>query len=438
MLSMPKPIIYISSTIYDFRDLRSALKYWLEELGYQVFLSEFNDFRKPIDDSSYNACLRSVESASYFILLIGARVGGFYDSSKNVSITRMEYRKAYDLLLSGRLKLITFVRESVWTVREDRKSLHNLLLQEYIKNKELNEDDVSLIKNHSSSLINDANSIFDFLNEAGRVNEMKEAVTGKGNFPPGNWIHTFNTFHDVIQTLEKEFGTELNLGVVALITNLKREILSNLASLTDKTHDGNIHLHTWLADFSRKSLTGDMDDSTVMPSRYVTWLVMYLIHFLTKSPGIGLSCQFIDHALTSGHFLEHDLETNTYRIGLLHGALFEVKENIDRLNAMLNTCGLEYLKSFMDKYSPKRNPQLRVDDSEFSIPNSELMFPLACYDCELNIAELCVAIYKAIDGDFTKISNLRIRAANPIEKEAAQLAKENPTIEEISAWIDTL
>ena len=52
-ISTGKPEIYISSTVYDFRDLRSALKYDLEQLGYAVHLSETNDFPKPVDANSY-------------------------------------------------------------------------------------------------------------------------------------------------------------------------------------------------------------------------------------------------------------------------------------------------------------------------------------------------------------------------------------------------
>ena len=44
-----RPKIFISSTIYDFKYLRSSLKYWFEELGYNVQLSEFNDFKKDLD-----------------------------------------------------------------------------------------------------------------------------------------------------------------------------------------------------------------------------------------------------------------------------------------------------------------------------------------------------------------------------------------------------
>jgi hypothetical protein len=62
-------------------------------------LSDFNDFTKPLEQNSYEACLRAIESPDYFILLIGARVGGFYEPAQKVSITRIEYRKAYELVL---------------------------------------------------------------------------------------------------------------------------------------------------------------------------------------------------------------------------------------------------------------------------------------------------------------------------------------------------
>jgi hypothetical protein len=38
-MSERKPKVFVSSTIYDFRDLRSALKLWLEEYGYDVLRS---------------------------------------------------------------------------------------------------------------------------------------------------------------------------------------------------------------------------------------------------------------------------------------------------------------------------------------------------------------------------------------------------------------
>ena len=46
---MKPPTVFICSTIYDFQDLRSAIKYFLERQGCRVLASEFNDFAKPLD-----------------------------------------------------------------------------------------------------------------------------------------------------------------------------------------------------------------------------------------------------------------------------------------------------------------------------------------------------------------------------------------------------
>ena len=60
---MNKPRVFISSTINDFGDLRSALKYWLEELGYEVRLSEFNDFQRPADQGTFDSCFQRLKIA---------------------------------------------------------------------------------------------------------------------------------------------------------------------------------------------------------------------------------------------------------------------------------------------------------------------------------------------------------------------------------------
>lgn len=73
---MKRPSFFISSTIYDFRDLRSAIKYYLEQQGCTVFASEYTNFPKQLEKNTYEACLETIVKADYFILLIGARVGG--------------------------------------------------------------------------------------------------------------------------------------------------------------------------------------------------------------------------------------------------------------------------------------------------------------------------------------------------------------------------
>jgi hypothetical protein len=430
-MSESKPKIYISSTIYDFRDLRSALKYWLEGLGYEVMLSEFNDFTKPLDENSYTACLRAVEQANYFILLIGARVGGFYATPQKVSITRMEYRTAYELLLSKKIKLVTFVREDLWNVREDRNALRDFLINDYKAHREIDTTDIHQIVRHPSKFVNDVEATFDFLNEVSRANEMKQAMAGRGDFPVGNWIHQFSTFEDITKTLSALFGTGRRLSRVALITNLKRELLSNLIHLTSKSKDKRINLHTFYADLARKHFKGGWADSSSMPSRYVKWLVMYLI---AKVYSKRLSTQFIDQALTSGEFLEFDFELNSYKIGQMHDALFQLKRQVAQLNSFGEGYLDERVTDFILKYSPKNNPSVNGDGDMF-IDNEELVVPLACYDCEMNVAILCIALLKALDGDYSRLTNLQLRPPNPIESEAERIEQENATIEELIEWV---
>ena len=194
---MKHPTIFLSSTVYDFRDLRSALKYYLEKQGCTVLASEFNDFDKPLDDHSYDACLAAIEHCDYFILLIGARVGGLYDSHSRISITQQEYRTAYDLHQRRKLHILTFVRSEVWQVRDDRKAL-----KRHLEQQQLSETEVTDILNYPSNFANDATFISSFIEEVGRNAETKSASHGKASWPTGNWIHVFKDFADILATID--------------------------------------------------------------------------------------------------------------------------------------------------------------------------------------------------------------------------------------------
>ena len=147
-----KPKIFISSTIYDFRDLRSALKFYFEQFDFSVQLSEFNDFQKKLDLNSYDSCLNEIHNSDYFILLIGSRVGGWFDEINKISITRKEYETAYELAREGKLKLLIFVRDEIWTIREDRKALKKYLQSEKTFSSELSASDMIKITNYPSNL----------------------------------------------------------------------------------------------------------------------------------------------------------------------------------------------------------------------------------------------------------------------------------------------
>ena len=419
-MTINRPKVFISSTIYDFRDLRSALKYYLESLGYEVMMSDFNDFTKKLDLNSFKACLDTINQMDYFILLVGSRVGGFYDAVNKISITQMEYRTAYERAKNRKLKLISFVRKELWDIREDRKALKSYLLENFKSHREISEEEINLIVNHPSNLVNDAEFLFGFLNEIGRKEEMHKATQGISDFPKANWIHTFSGFKDIIDALRGEFKFADNLSIVALKENLKHELVSNLILLSEKLPDGgDIFFHKYWAESSRRCINGDYDSISQIPSRYLFDLSIYC--FFGVGVGKKLSVQFIDQALTSGFFLEYNIKSDRYQIGLIHQELINLKQNIVRLKQIENVIKDKALSLHVKFRTFEKS------DKPVPIKNSELIDIFAAYDCQSNIISLSIATYKAVEGDAEALKNMELLPSSPLQKEAANIERETPT-----------
>ena len=121
----PAQRIFLSSTCLDLVDLRSGLKGSLEEMGYQVWASEFPDF--PVDSSlhAHDNCLRNVERADQYVLIVNDRYGAAYEGTaypkhplpenpeRLVSVTWYEYLRA---LQRGK-PIRILVRERIWDQR---------------------------------------------------------------------------------------------------------------------------------------------------------------------------------------------------------------------------------------------------------------------------------------------------------------------------------
>src|SRR5680860_1817062 len=111
MVSGGKIRVFVSSTIRDMSDLRSALKFWLQELGFEVELSEFNDFERRPDSGTFDACFEAIGQCDFYVLFVGSRCGSEYQNG--VSVTRQEFRTAKSLASEGRLTIVPFIREKV-------------------------------------------------------------------------------------------------------------------------------------------------------------------------------------------------------------------------------------------------------------------------------------------------------------------------------------
>ena len=117
--------IFLSSTCVDLVDLRSGLKESLEEMGYQVWASDLDGF--PVDSSLHaqDNCLRNVERADQYVLILNDRYGSAYegtayprhplaeDPKRSISVTWYEYLRA---LKCGK-PIRILVRERIWDQR---------------------------------------------------------------------------------------------------------------------------------------------------------------------------------------------------------------------------------------------------------------------------------------------------------------------------------
>ena len=89
-----KPVVFVSSTCYDLKQIREDLKDFFEKnYGFETMLSEFDSF--PIDPckGTFENCIENVDKAAdVFVLIIGNRYGYVMESGK--SITNLEYLHA--------------------------------------------------------------------------------------------------------------------------------------------------------------------------------------------------------------------------------------------------------------------------------------------------------------------------------------------------------
>ena len=274
---MKRPAIFLSSTIYDFRDLRSALKYHLVLQGCSVLASEFNDFQKPLDEHSYDACLQSIEQSDYFILLIGSRVGEMYDTDGQISITQQEYRTAYELHKRGRLHIMTFVRSEVWQVREDRKAL-----SKHLQELHMEETEVKKVLAYPSKFASDAEFISSFIEEVGKNIETKSAIALGSSRPTGNWIHVFKDYAEIIAAVNPVILKGLPAQEASFRRALEGEIAQVLGKCLIKFRKGCvISPIPFLSRTIRKypiPYEGTMEGDVIIPTTEWDKFTMFLLH----------------------------------------------------------------------------------------------------------------------------------------------------------------
>lgn len=121
---MAKPRVFVSSTFYDLKYIRSSIEQFIINLGFEPILSEKGSIAYnpdlPLDESCYN----EAQICDLFVMIIGGRYGAeitatrddslkqFYD--RYISITRKEYESAKD----KNIPIYIFIERNVYTEYE--------------------------------------------------------------------------------------------------------------------------------------------------------------------------------------------------------------------------------------------------------------------------------------------------------------------------------
>ena len=102
---MAKPKIFISSTYYDLKHVRSSLEAFVESLGFEPVLAEYGSIAYDPSQALDESCYREAQSSDILVLIIGGRYGSIASSqSANAarleeeleSVTRKEFSNAHD------------------------------------------------------------------------------------------------------------------------------------------------------------------------------------------------------------------------------------------------------------------------------------------------------------------------------------------------------
>lgn len=149
---MAKPRIFISSTYYDLKHIRSSLDVFVASLGFEPVLSEKGDIAYSPDIPLDESCYREAQSADIFVLIVGGRYGSAASSESSAEVGE-HFHDRYESITKQEFKAALQEDVPVYILVES--GVYNEY-QTYRKNRE----------NHSIEYAHvDSINIFEFLDE---------------------------------------------------------------------------------------------------------------------------------------------------------------------------------------------------------------------------------------------------------------------------------
>jgi hypothetical protein len=352
-----RPRVFVSSTVKDFADLRQAIKYWLEEMDYEVQLSEFNDFERRPDDGTFEACFRGVSEADFYVLLIGDRCGQYYDQAGRISVTQQEYRTAYESWRStNQPKLLLFVR---------RETLLRLRL--------------------TTSSDGETEFVRSFVREVRREDESQAAASSDSAFPGSNWLTDFDNFRELTDTLRVLLDAHGPLARTAIIEDLRQELRRNLRTMMWSVRGRPTYRYVAAVSVREhiEISQEDIDGFTRLSNEDIKRLVMYI-----PTPAHSVVSGAIEHSIHSGALFDFSATTNSFVPSPLLAALYELREELAVYQTRYSAFTADY-EMVHRLWSVVRNTGASAD-----APTLNMISLLGLIDCEQNVVRITLAILR--------------------------------------------
>lgn len=171
---MAKPRIFISSTYFDLRNIRSDLERYIKERNYDAILNEKGHIAYSNTKRLEEYCYKEIANCDILISIIGGRFGSNAFETDGYSISQKELKTAFD---QGK-QVYIFIEKSV--------------LHEY-RTYEKNKDDISILEKIKFSAVDNI-KIYEFLDEV-------------FSLPVNNQFTGFETSNDIIYYLQEQWAS---------------------------------------------------------------------------------------------------------------------------------------------------------------------------------------------------------------------------------------
>lgn len=386
------PKVFISSTVKDLRDLRSALAWTLGKQGFTVLASESPEFPVRGDRSAPDECFASISQCDYYILMIGSRTGILRQDG--VSITRHEYRLARESFLkSGRPKLHLYLRSETQ----------------------------SALKSRDNEAIDNIDHLSSFIDEI----QQSDAPS---------FLQRFVGFRELMESLSVRLNLGRDLSERLMRQSLLSELLRNLSLMSVRTELNRVPApyHRYLANLRKKiDLKPEMIGQTTLLSDIQ--VISLVFAFVRGFDARDLRTEAIKQVLGQGIFLVFDPAMGTLTESPEHIMLRQTCEDIERLCRLDRPA--EVNETPWDRNLLALVKRQWKSPNPLGVPSTDLILAFGYYDRMENIFNAHVSMCRVLLGRSPHIETFARSPETPLGSEMEQGLRQERVPPALVRWL---